>query len=75
MENLTPKVKTLLLNYGNNVKLTLDAGCGKVAYFDLFKNDFVGMDLSLDFVTMYKKKTTEKDILDKSIPNKNNRCH
>lgn len=59
-DNLTPKVKNLVLKYGNNAKLSLDAGCGKGLYFDLFKSELVGVDLDLNSLRTIKNAVSDK---------------
>jgi len=59
-DDLTPQVKSLVLKYGNAAKLSLDAGCGKGPYFDLFRNDVIGVDLDLNSLRTIKNAVSEK---------------
>jgi len=51
----TKKIEKLVSEYSNG--LCLDAGCGKGVYFDSFKGEVIGLDVTLSFL----KEITAKD--------------
>lgn len=57
---LFPTKKIQKLIFQNSTGLSLDAGCGEGIYFNSFKNQVIGIDITLELLKKAKNKCNEK---------------
>jgi ubiquinone/menaquinone biosynthesis C-methylase UbiE len=56
----TQRIKRLVSKHSAGCGLSLDVGCGKGVYFNSFKNELIGLDLTLSFLKEAKKNSSGK---------------